>query len=308
MSGSHSVVRNKRLRMILLNYELYLFLLPIIVLSILFKYVPMYGLQIAFKNFIPSRGIWGSSWTGLENFARFFRSSLSWIYIKNTFFISLYSLVAGFLPPIILALLLNSLRNQKYKRVLQTVTYLPHFISVVVMAGMIVLFLSPRGLWGNIAGFLGVEKLNIMALTGTFKHVYVWSGVWQSMGWGSIIYLSALSAVDVELYEAATIDGANKIQKIWYIDIPTIAPTIIILLILNTGGLLSVGFQKAYLLQNNLNLMESEVIATYTYKMGLINAQYSFGAAVGLMNTSVNFIILIVVNRIARAVTNMSIW
>jgi putative aldouronate transport system permease protein len=268
----------------------------------------MYGLQIAFKNFIPSKGIWGSAWTGLDNFARFFRSSLSWLYIKNTFFISLYSLAAGFLPPIILALLVNSLMIQKYKRVLQTVTYLPHFISMVVMAGMIVLFLSPRGLWGNIAGFLGVEKVNIMALPGVFKHVYVWSGVWQGMGWGSIIYLSALSAVDTELYEAATIDGANKIQKICYIDIPTIAPTIIILLILSTGGILSVGFQKVYLLQNNLNLMESEVVSTYTYKMGLINAQYSFGAAVGLMNTSVNFVILVIVNRIARTVTSTSIW
>ncbi|MDR2135587.1 MAG: ABC transporter permease subunit [Treponema sp.] len=294
--------------MILLNYELYLFLLPVIVLSILFKYVPMYGLQIAFKNFIPSRGIWGSAWTGLENFARFFRSSLSWLYIRNTFSISLYSLVAGFLPPIVLALLLNSLKNQKYKRVLQTVTYLPYFISMVVMAGMIVMFLSPRGLWGITAGLLGVEKVNIMALPGAFKHVYVWSGVWQGMGWSSIIYLSALSAVDVELYEAATIDGANKIQKIWYIDIPTIAPTIIILLILSTGSILSVGFQKVYLLQNNLNLMESEVISTYTYRVGLINAQYSFGAAVGLMNTSVNFVILVIVNRIARTVTNMSIW
>jgi putative aldouronate transport system permease protein len=294
--------------MILLNYELYLFLLPVIALSILFKYVPMYGLQIAFKNFVPSRGIWGSAWTGFENFARFFRSSLSWLYIRNTFSISLYSLAAGFLPPIVLALLLNSLKNQKYKRVLQTVTYLPYFISMVVMAGMIVMFLSPRGLWGVIAGFLGVEKVNVMALPGAFKHVYVWSGVWQGMGWSSIIYLSALSAVDMELYEAETIDGANKIQKIWYIDIPTIAPTIIILLILSTGGILSVGFQKVYLLQNNLNLMESEVISTYTYKVGLINAQYSFGAAVGLMNTSVNFVILVIVNRIARAVTNMSIW
>lgn len=307
MSSSNKL-RSKCLRMILLNYELYLFLLPVIVLSILFKYIPMYGLQIAFKNFIPSKGIWGSAWTGLDNFARFFRSSLSWLYIKNTFFISLYSLAAGFLPPIILALLVNSLMIQKYKRVLQTVTYLPHFISMVVMAGMIVLFLSPRGLWGNIAGFLGVEKVNIMALPGVFKHVYVWSGVWQGMGWGSIIYLSALSAVDTELYEAATIDGANKIQKICYIDIPTIAPTIIILLILSTGGILSVGFQKVYLLQNNLNLMESEVVSTYTYKMGLINAQYSFGAAVGLMNTSVNFVILVIVNRIARTVTSTSIW
>jgi putative aldouronate transport system permease protein len=301
-------LNEKRRRMILQNYELYLFLAPAIVLTILFRYIPIYGLQIAFKDFIPYKGIWGSPWTGLEHFIRFFKSSLAWKYIGNTFFISIYSLAAGWLPPIVLALLLNSLRSPKYKRVLQTITYLPHFISMVVMVGMILLFLSPQGLWGNIAGFLGMNRTNIMGTTGAFKHVYVWSGIWQGVGWSSIIYLSALSGVDVELYEAATIDGANKLQRVLHIDIPTITPTIIILLILSTGSVLSVGFQKVYLMQNNLNLMESEVISTYTFKMGLINAQYSFGAAIGLMNTTINFLILIAVNRIAKVVTHMSIW
>jgi putative aldouronate transport system permease protein len=185
---------------------------------------------------------------------------------------------------------------------------MPHFISVVVLVGMLTLFLSPRGLYGIIADVLGVFKVNILGMTGTFRHVYVWSGIWQGMGWGSIIYLAALSAVDVELYEAATIDGANKLQKIRYIDLPTITPTIIILLILSTGSVLSVGFEKAYLMQNSLNLLESEIISTYTYKSGLINAQYSFGAAIELMNNAVNFIILITVNHIAKKTTQMSLW
>jgi putative aldouronate transport system permease protein len=283
-------------------------LLPAILLTILFKYIPIYGLQIAFKNFSVTKGVWESPWAGLTHFVRFFRSPLSWTYITNTLILSVYSLVAEWLPPIFLAVLINSLSNQRYKRLMQTVTYMPHFISTVVLVGMIILFLSPVGLYGNISSALGYPQINLLAISESFRHAYVWSGVWQNMGWGSIIYLAALSAVDVELYEAATIDGAGKLQKIWYIDIPTIMPTIIILLILSTGSILGIGFEKAYLMQNPLNLLQSEVISTYTYKVGLINAQYSFGAAVGLLNNVVNFIILIIVNNVARKTTHMSLW
>jgi putative aldouronate transport system permease protein len=270
--------------------------------------VPIYGLQIAFKNYSPSRGIWESPWIGLNHFARFFRSPLSWTYITNTLILSVYSLVAGWLPPIFLALLINSLNNRRYRRFMQTVTYMPHFISTVVLVGMLILFLSPIGLYGNILSALGYPRINLLAIPESFRHAYVWSGIWQNMGWGSIIYLAALSAVDLELYEAATIDGAGKLQKIWYIDIPTIMPTIIILLILSTGSILGIGFEKAYLMQNNLNLLQSEVISTYTFKVGLINAQYSFGAAVGLLNNVVNFIVLIIINSVARKATHLSLW
>jgi putative aldouronate transport system permease protein len=268
----------------------------------------MYGVQIAFKNFSPARGIWGSPWAGLEQFRRFFRSFQSRTVIANTFILSLYGLAAGFPLPIVFALMLNSLGQPKYKRFLQTLTYMPHFVSTVVLVGMITLFLSPRGLFGNISNLLGITPKNILAIPEAFRHAYVWSGVWHNMGWGSIIYLAALSSVDPALYEAATIDGASKWQKIIHIDIPSIAPTIIILLILRTGDILSVGFEKAFLMQNSLNLLKSEVITTYVYKVGIQNTQYSFSAAVGLFNNLINFAVLVLVNRISRKVSETSLW
>jgi putative aldouronate transport system permease protein len=268
----------------------------------------MYGVQIAFKNFSPARGIWGSPWVGFEQFRRFFRSFQFRTIIINTFVLSIYSLAAGFPLPIMMALLINSLGARKYKRLMQTVTYMPHFISTVVLVSMITLFLSPRGLFGNISSALGFMPKNILTFPETFRHAYVWSGVWHNMGWGSIIYLAALSSVDPSLYEAATIDGANKWQKIIHIDIPSIAPTCIILLILSTGSILSVGFEKAFLMQNDLNLAKSEVISTYVYKVGIRSTQYSFSAAVGLFNNVINFLVLVLVNRISRKVSETSLW
>lgn len=309
MKRAEVTVRKRKKNLILRNWELYLFLLPAILLIFCFNYLPMYGVQIAFKNFRPAKGIWGSEWVGLEHFFRFFRSYQFGNLIKNTLMLSLYGLLAGFPLPILFALILNQMRFNRFKKVLQTVTSLPNFISIVVLVGMVNIFLSPSsGIYGAICNMLGVAAQNPAGDPALFRHIYVWSGVWQGTGWGSIIYLSALSAVDPCLYEAATIDGANRIQKIINIDLPAIAPTCVISLILSAGGIMSVGFEKVYLMQNELNLSTSEVISTYVYKVGIQSAQYSFSSAVGLFNTIINFIILIIVNQVAKRLGDTSLW
>lgn len=301
--------KNMRKRKFLRNWQLYLFLLPSVLLIFCFNYLPMYGVQIAFKDFKPAKGIWGSDWVGLEHFLRFFRSYQFGSLIKNTLLLSLYGLLAGFPLPILFALLLNQMRFTKFKKLLQTVTSMPYFISTVVLVGMVSIFLSPSsGIYGAVCNILNLTSQNPMGDPGLFRHIYVWSGVWQGMGWGSIIYLSALSAVDPSLYEAATIDGANRFQKIINIDLPTIAPTCVISLILSAGGIMGVGFEKVYLMQNSLNLSTSEVISTYVYKVGIQSAQYSFSAAVGLFNTVINFVILVIVNQIAKRLGETSLW
>jgi putative aldouronate transport system permease protein len=228
--------------------------------------------------------------------------------VTNTFYLSIYGIAVGFPLPIALALMLNSMGAPRYKRVLQTITYMPYFISVVVLVSLINIFLSPTGFAGHISNIFGVTPQNLMASPTVFGHAYVWSGVWQGMGWGSIIYLAALSAVDPTLYEAATIDGANKWHKLIHIDLPTIAPTCTILLILSAGGVLNVGFEKAFLMQNNLNLLRSEVINTYIYKVGIQNTQYSYSAAVGLFNNLINFVILATVNWVSGKLSETSLW
>lgn len=301
-------VFKKQLVLAARNYELYLFLIPAVLLTFCFAYIPMYGVQIAFKNYSPARGIWGSPWVGLNQFLRFFRTNQFKTIIPNTFFLSIYGLAVGFPMPIILALMMNSLNSQKYKRVLQTVTYMPYFISTVVLVSMLNLFLSSTGMLNQLSSFFGKNFGNLLADPKNFRHTYVWSGIWQGTGWGSIIYLAALSGVDPTLYEAATIDGANKWQKIVHIDLATIAPTCIILLILSAGGILSVGFEKAYLMQNSLNLSRSEVINTYVFKVGIQSTQYSFSAAIGLFNTVINFVILVLVNWISGKLSETSLW
>lgn len=294
---------------ILRNYELYLFLLPTIIVLLIFHYWPMYGIQIAFKEYIPTKGITGSPWVGLENFRRFFKSYAFGKIIRNTIAISLYSLIAGFPVPVILALLLNQLNSLKYKKVIQTVTYAPHFISDVVLVGMLALFLSPRsGIVNQLLKLLGMEPILFMGEPGMFRHIYVWSGIWKEMGWSSIIYLAALTAVSPELHEAAIIDGATKIQRIRHIDLPSILPTITIMFILRMGRVMNVGFEKVFLMQNSLNLEVSEVISTYVYKRGLIGAEYSYSAAIGLFNSLINFVLLITFNRIAKSVGETSLW
>ena len=291
------------------NYMLYLFLLPAFVYLVLFHYWPIYGIQIAFRNFRPTLGIWHSQWVGMKYFIQFFDSPRFVQLLRNTIFISLYGLVAGFPTPIILALLLNYMPNQRLKRFTQTVTYAPHFISTVVMVGMLSVFLSPRsGFINSLIALLGGEPIFFFGEASWFRHIYVWSGVWQSTGWGSIIYLAALSGVSDELHEAAIIDGAGKLRRIIHIDIPTIMPTMVILLIMNAGRIMNVGFEKAFLMQNNLNSNVSEIISTYTYKMGLIQSEFGYSTAIGLFNNVINFVILLLVNRLARTLSGSSLW
>lgn len=299
----------KTLRQIRKNWGLYLLILPAAVLLICFTYIPMYGIIIAFKNFMPVDGIWNSPWVGFENFTRYFHSFQFWPTIRNTLLISLYSLAAGFPFPILLALMINQMYSKRYKKFFQTVSSMPHFISTVVMVGMILIFLSPStGLIGSIYKLFGAQAPNLMASSGLFSSIYVWTDVWQHTGWDSIIYIAALSAVDISLYEAATVDGANSWHKIIYIDIPMILPTACILLVLRCGNILNLGFEKVYLMQNNLNASASEIIATYVYKIGLLSAQYSLSAAINLFSTAINFILLLVVNGITKRLSDNSLW
>jgi putative aldouronate transport system permease protein len=290
------------------NRGLYALLLPAAALLLCFAYKPMYGVVIAFKDFSPALGITGSPWAGFKYFDKFFHSYQFSRTIKNTLIISVYSLVT-FPIPIVLALMINQMRTNRFKRFFQTVTYMPHFISTVVMVGLLLILFSPgNGLIGNLYRLFGAEAPNVMGSAGLFSSVYVWSDVWQHAGWDSIIYIAALSTVDPSLYEAATVDGASRWQRIRYIDIPMLMPTAVTLLILRVGGLLGVGFEKVYLMQNNLNISSSEIISTYVYKIGLLSNQYSFSAAINLFNTVINFFLLILVNRIARKVSGSSLW
>ncbi|CAM4032579.1 ABC transporter permease subunit [Paenibacillus alkaliterrae] len=300
---------NKAWKRVLQNWELYLFIAPAFFYFLIFHYGPMYGIQIAFKNFIPTKGIFGSPWAGFDHFIRFFNSYYFWDLLWNTLSISLYELAIGFPLPIILALAFNEVKNGFFKRTVQTVTYAPHFISVVVMAGMIITFLSPStGIITHFLEWLGFNAPQFLTDPSWFKTMYVFSGVWQGAGWGTIIYLAALSGVDPQQHEAAIIDGASRFQRVRHINIPTIVPTMTILLILNMGSLLGVGFEKILLLQNPLNMEASDVISTFVYRSGLVDAQYSFSTAVGLFNSVVNAILLIVVNQIVRRTNENSLW
>lgn len=292
------------------NWRLYVLILPALAALILFRYAPMYGLQIAFKNFKPAKGISGSAWVGLKHFKSFINSYQFENVLWNTIKISVTSLIAGFPMPIIFALLLNQIRSAKAKKVLQTVTYMPHFISTVVLVGMLMVFLSPTtGLYGHAMRALGVSQPdNLMARKEWFIPLYVLSGIWQNTGWDSIIYLAALSSISVDLYEAATVDGASKFKRMIYIDIPCILPTATILLIMNMGSIFSLGFEKIYLMQNSLNLPVSETINTYVYKQGIVGGKYSYSAAIGLFNTVINFVILLTVNKIAGKMGDTSLF
>ncbi|MBO0994689.1 MULTISPECIES: sugar ABC transporter permease [unclassified Bacillus (in: firmicutes)] len=284
-------------------------ILPVIAYFVIFHYVPMYGVQIAFKDFIASKGITGSEWVGFKHFIRFFDSYHFWRLMKNTLGIGVYELLVGFPVPIILALMINEVRLKFFKRTVQTVTYAPHFLSTVVLVGMIIIFLSPdSGVVNQLIQLFGGKEISFLTEPQWFKTVYVFSGVWQSMGWSSIIYLAALAGIDPQLHESAIMDGANRWQRIWNINIPGILPTIIILLILNTGSIVSVGFEKVFLMQNDLNLEASDVIATYVYRSGILDAEFSFASAVGLFSTIINFILLITVNSIAKKVGQTSLW
>ena len=291
------------------NIPLYVLLFPSIILLIMFAYIPMLGLVIAFKDYSPANGIINSPWVGFKYFTQFFNSVQFGTTMMNTLKISIYSILVGFPLPILLALLCNQLRTGKFKKVFQVTTYLPHFISTMVMCGIIILFLSPNsGLIANIFKSLGWTMPNLLSKPDSFAGVYVWSDVWQHIGWDSIIYLAALSAIDPTYYEAATMDGASRMQKILNIDLPLLLPTAMILLILRAGSLLSIGFEKVLLLQNPLNLAGSEVISTYVYKVGMQNFQYSYSTAIGLFNTVVNLIILLSVNWFSKRYTKTGLF
>ncbi|KRF02310.1 sugar ABC transporter permease [Paenibacillus sp. Soil766] len=297
------------IKRIIRNYDLYLLLLPTLAYFIIFHYVPMYGVQIAFKNFNPIKGIMGSPWVGFDNFERFFQSYQLGTIIRNTLGISIFELLVAFPAPILLALMINQLTNERFKRLVQTVTYAPHFISTVVVVGIVYLLLSPKtGAVNSLLGVFNIEPIFFMGSADWFKTVFVFSGIWQNIGWGTIIYLAALTSVNPEYHEAAVVDGATKLQRVFHIDIPAILPTVIIMLIMNMGHMMSVGFEKVYLMQNQLNIDSSETIQTYVYKAGLVQAQYSYSSAIGLFNTVINFILLISVNQIAKSLKQTSLW
>lgn len=288
---------------------LYILFLPTILYFFIFAYMPLYGLIIAFKSYNPYQGILKSPWVGMQYFKDFLNSIYFWRLITNTITINLYDLAVGFPAPIILALMINEVKNNVYKRTVQTIIYLPHFISVVVLAGMMVSFLSPSsGIINMFIKALGGNPVHFLAEPGWFKSVYVWSGVWQGAGWGSIIYLASLAGIDIELYEAATVDGANGWHKLKYITIPGIIPTIIIMLILRIGSLFSIGFEKIILLYNPLTYKTADVISTYVYRRGILGADFSYSTAIGLFNAVINFIMLVLFNKFSRKISETSLW
>lgn len=297
---------------ILTCWQLYVFLIIPLVYLIIFCYGPMTGLQLAFKKFQANLGIWGSPWVGFSQFEKFFSSYMFVRVLKNTLVLSIYGLIAGFPMPIILALVLNSLRSEKYKKFAQTVTYLPYFISTVVLVGILNQVLNPRiGLLANLLTMVGVTEVpNLLASPTAFSHLYVWSGIWQSMGYNSIIYIAALASTDPELHEAAQIDGASRFQRVIHIDFPTILPTASILLIMNAGRIMSVGFEKAYLMQNGLNTTVSEVISTYVYKVSLAASipDFSYGTAIDLFNSVINMVLIVTVNTINKRIGGSSLF
>ena len=293
------------------NWGLYLLLLPSLVLLILFAYKPMYGVVIAFKNYKNSLGILGSPWAEplFKNFQRFFNSYQCEATIRNTLRLSLYSLAVGFPIPIILALMINQITAMRFRRTFQTILYLPHFISTVVMVGLLLIWLSPSsGLVGAFYRLLGKDAPNVMTSASGFPSIYVWSDVWQHSGWDSIVFLAALSSIDPTLYEAAMVDGATRWQKMRYTDLPLLMSTACIMLILRAGNLMNVGFEKVFLMQNDLNMSTSEIIATYVYKMGLRNSQYAVSTAVNLFNNLVNFVLLLLVNCVTRKLGETSLF
>lgn len=290
-------------------WPLYLFLVPALLDVIIFRYVPMYGLQIAFRDYKIRKGFWGSEWVGLEHIIKFINTPNFLQLLGNTLSISVKSLVFGFPIPILLAIMINEIRSSKARRIVQTITYAPHFLSMVAVVGLINLLLAREtGLINNLLAALGMERQNFLIMGSAYHPIYIISGIWQEAGWGSIIYLAALSSIDVEMMEAAQIDGVNRFQKIWYIDLPSILPTVVILLIMRAGSLLSVGYEKVLLLQNDMIRDVSEVISTYTYRLGILQGKYSYTTAIGLFNALINGIILLAVNKISKIVTETSLW
>lgn len=315
---------------IMRNWQLYIFILPAFLYFLIFHYVPMYGVQIAFKDFSPALGITGSPWAGMKHFIRFFNltgvesfsdigpalvgflQTTPWKIIKNTVILSAYTLLVSFPIPVLLALMLNEVRSNRYKKLVQNITYAPNFISTVVMVGMINLFFADSGIINALLGKIGIESVSFLMNAGAFRHLYVWTGVWQGAGYASVIYFAALAGVDPQLHEAATIDGATRLQRIIHINIPAILPTVVIMLIMQVGTIMNISFEKIYLMQNSINLDVSQVISTYVYQIGLgvggKAPMYSYAAAIGLLNNVINLILLLIVNKVSAKLTETSLW
>ncbi len=291
------------------DIQLWIMIFPAIAAIFVFNYIPMYGIQLAFRDFDFSKGLTGGEWRGLFYFKQFIESFLFTDLLTNTFLISFTTIIVGFPAPIILALVLNQIQRKKMKQLMQTTVYLPHFISIIVLVGMMNVLLSPEtGIVGYFMKSIGFGDINLLASTSTFIPVNIVSDIWQHCGWNSIIYLAALSTVDPQLYDSAKMDGASRWQTIRYIDFPALVPTIVILFILSMGNILSTGFEKIFLMQNSLNLPVSEVIATYVYKIGIVSNQFSYASAIGLFNTVINFIFLFAMNAISKKASNTSLF
>lgn len=296
------------LRDLRINKFIYIMLVPVVAYYVLFYYVPMYGLQIAFKDYSPGLGMWGSDWVGFRYFHDFFNSYYFWRLLRNTLLLSFYELLFGFPASIILALLLNELRSARMKRFVQTVTYMPHFISLVVVAGMLVDFLARDGLINNVLSWFGAEPVAFLRESGWFRTIFISSNIWQSVGWGSIIYLSAMSGIDPSLYEAARVDGASRWRQTLSVTLPGIMPTIVILLILQIGHFMSVGTDKILLLYNSSTYETADVIGTFVYRKGILESNFSYSSAVGLFNALINFTLLVLANAISRRTSENKLW
>lgn len=290
------------------NYELYLMFIPIFLFYLIFCYKPMYGLLMAFQDYKPSKGIWGSNWVGLKHFESFFSSFYFVRLLKNTVVISLSSIIFEFPAPIILALLLNELRSNKFKRIVQTVSYLPHFISLVVICGMIKQFTLEDGLINDLIAFFGGTRSNMLNDPACFVPIYIISDIWTKVGWGSIIYLAALSGISPELYEAAGLEGAGRFKQMWYVTLPGLLPTIVVLFVLRMGSVLTVGHEKIILLYNPMTMSTADVISSYVYRKGLQEQNWSFSTAVGLFNSVINLVFLVATNQFSKRMTENSLW
>lgn len=286
----------------------YLFLVPVLLYYTVFQYCPMAGMIIAFKDYKPIRGIWGSEWVGLEHFITFFGSYYFWDILRNTISLSVCVLVFGFPAPIILALLVNEVRSAKFKKVVQTITYMPHFISIVVMAGIVVDMTSTNGVLSVMLGWFGINLGNLMYIEELFLPIYTASNIWQNLGWSSIIYISALAAVPMELYEAANVDGASRMSKIWHVSLPGIMPTIITLLIMRLGNIMTVGWEQVVLLSNPIIIDKAQVISSFVYTAGMEEGNYGYAAAVGLFNSVINFALLMIANTMSKKLNDTSLW
>lgn len=307
--SSNQAKKDSIWKRILACRELYLMLLLPVIWYILFLYTPMYGIMIAFKDYRAARGIWGSEWIGLEHFKRFFSSFYFGRIVGNTLTINILSLLFGFPFPIFLALLLGELRNGKFRKVLQNVAYIPHFLSAVIVVSIMQLILNPNtGVYNMIRQWFGLPVTNYFASVGAFKPMYIISGIWQNMGWDAILYIAALAGIDTTLYEAASIDGAGRLQKIWHISLPGISSTITIMLLLRCGQIMNIGYEKVLLMQNSLNQASSDVISTYVYRVGILEGNFDYSTAISLFNSVCNILLLLIANAIAKRVNGTSLW